>query len=136
MKSIEYRLATPGDAAALASVGDELFDFPIKPQRLQEFLADERHHLLLACVDECVVGMASAFHYIHPDKNPAMFINEVSVLEEYRNQGIARTLVRELVNYGRGLECKDFWVATEHSNVAARKAYRAAGFIEDAEPVV
>ncbi len=65
-----------------------------------------------------------------------MFVNEVSVLEEYRNQGIARTLLRYLVEHGGHLGCRDVWVATEDSNIAARKAYRAVGFIEDAEPVV
>ncbi|WP_425234749.1 N-acetyltransferase family protein [Ulvibacterium sp.] len=134
--NITIRLATIDDLPALESVGDRLFDYPIKPNRTIEFLEDKRHHLVLACSGEVVVGMASGLHYVHPDKDPHLFVNEVSVLDEFQNKGIGRKLASFLVEYGRKLGCKEAWVATEKSNIAAQKAYLAAGGIPEKEPIV
>lgn len=133
---IEIRLATINDLSAMERAGKKVFDNEIKVNRTREFLSDPRHHLMLAFDRDRVVGMASAFHYIHPDKDPTLFINEVGVTEEYQNQGIGRKLVKYLFEYGKTLDCKEAWIATEQSNKAARKAYLAAGGAEDNEPVV
>ncbi len=77
----------------LIKVGDQLFDYPIKPDRAVQFFKDPRHHLYLAFHKEGIVGFASGFHYLHPDKDPMLFVNEVGVLEEYQNLGIERELV-------------------------------------------
>lgn len=136
MGTLVYKIADMRDLDAMIEAGDALFDFAVKPNLARRFIKDDRHYLMLAYCEERVVGMASAFCYIHPDKDTAMFVNEVSVVEEYRNRGIARTLVRKLVDYGKTIGCVDAWIATEESNWAARKAYRAAGGEEDAERVV
>lgn len=133
---VEIRLAQLSDLNAVIGIGDELFDFPIKIERAKEFFNDPRHHLVIACHDEKIVGIASAFDYVHPDKDSTLFINEVSVLEQYQNKGIGRAMTKYLLSHGKKMGCQDFWVATEHSNVAARKAYISAGGIEDSEPVV
>ncbi len=135
-ENIIIRLATINDLPALESVGDRLFDYPVKPNRAIEFLKDQRHHLVLAYYGDAVVGMASGLHYVHPDKDPGLFVNEVSVLDEFQNKGIGRELVRFLVEHGRELGCKEAWVATEKSNIAAQKAYLAAGGILEDDPFV
>lgn len=127
MKHIEFRLAGLNDLEALETVGDNLFDHPIKPDRAREFLADPRHHLYLAWDESKIVGMASGFHYVHPDKEPAMFVNEVGVVDEYQNRGIGRTLVRLLCEYALELGCHEAWVATDKENIPAQRAYVAAG---------
>lgn len=85
--NIEYRLAGLEDVPELERQGQKLFDYPVKPNRAAEFIADERHHLMLAYVGKSLVGMASVFHYVHPDKDPSLYINEVSVLDSYQNKG-------------------------------------------------
>ncbi|MEO1011881.1 MAG: GNAT family N-acetyltransferase [Bacteroidota bacterium] len=135
-KEIELRLAHEGDLSLLEKIGDSLFDFPVKPERALEFLKDHRHHLMLAFVGGQLVGMASGFHYVHPDKDSILFVNEVSVLDSFRNRGIARKMVGHLVSHGKDLGCAEAWVATEASNVPARKAYKAAGGVEEEEPIV
>ncbi|RKN83191.1 GNAT family N-acetyltransferase [Ulvibacterium marinum] len=135
-ENITIRLATIEDLPALQSVGERLFDYPIKPNRTIEFLKDKRHHLVLAYHRDVVVGMASGLHYVHPDKDPELFVNEVSVLDEFQRRGIGRKLVRFLVEYGKELGCKEAWVATEKSNIAAQKAYLAAGGILEDDPFV
>ena len=136
MTTINIQLATSEDITAIEEVGDQLFDHKIKPERTLEFLNDPRHHLFLAYDKKHIVGMASGFHYLHPDKDPILFVNEVGVLETHQNQGIARRLVRQLCEYGKKLGCTEAWVATEHSNTAARKAFVAAQGVEHPQPIV
>lgn len=130
------RIATLEDLAAMVKVGDKLFDNKIKPNRAKEFLEDPRHHLLIAYYHGKIVGIASAFHYVHPDKDPALFINEVGVIDDFQNKGIARNLVWHMKEHGKSLGCTECWVATEKSNLAAQKAYLAAGGKEDPESIV
>ena len=112
------------DLDAMIEVGDDIFDEEIIKDRAIEFINDKRHHLCLAYLGGNIIGMASAIHYVHPDKEPAMFILEAGVLEEHQNQGIGRTLIKKMVAFGKELGCEEIWVATEQSNLPARKAYK------------
>ena len=136
MNGIEIRLANLEDQSLIEAVPAGVFDYDIKPPRTREFLEDERHHLVLAVTDGKIVGMASAFHYVHPDKEPSLFINEVGVLSTFHNRGIGRTMVKTLHEHARVLGCEEVWIATERSNTPARRAYAAAGGKEDDEDVV
>src|SRR5262249_41688546 len=126
----------PGDAAVLDRVAPSVFDNPVNPRWTAEFLADTRHHLAVAIDGDLVVGMASAVHYVHPDKPPELWINEVAVAPTHRTQGIGRRLVEALFERGRALGCRQAWVATEPDNTAARRLYAAAGGREAPEPFV
>lgn len=123
------RIATIVDLSALVKVNDKLFDNKIKPHRAKEFLEDPRHHMLVAYNHGKVVGMISGFQYVHPDKDPQLFINEVRVVEEFQSQGIGRDLVKHMCEHGKNLGCVEAWVATDNANTAALKAYEAAGGI-------
>lgn len=133
---IEIRLAKLSDLPAMKRAGTQLFDHDIKPERTREFLNDQRHHLFLSFDGDEVVAMTSAFHYVHPDKDPAMFINEVSVLDDYQNRGIGRRIVTAMIEHGKNIGCTEVWIATETSNAPARACYVAAGGIEDEEHAV
>ncbi|MGI9550561.1 MAG: GNAT family N-acetyltransferase [Aurantibacter sp.] len=135
-KNIEIRMATVDDLPAIERAGNQLFDHQIKKNRAVEFFNDVRHHLALAFHKDEAVGMASGFHYVHPDKDPALFVNEVGVMEAYQNQGIGRKLVMYLCEHVRKIGCTEAWVGTEESNIAARKAYLAAGGTPDSEPFI
>jgi len=136
LKGVEIRLATIDDLAALEKVGDSLFDNPIKRNRAIEFFDDSRHHLILAFKGNDVVGMASAFHYVHPDKDPELFMNEVGVIDAFQNQGVGRNLVKFLWEHSKTLGCKYAWIGTEKSNIAAQMCYVAAGGKADDEPFI
>ena len=130
------KLATIEDLTAMQMVGSRLFDHEIKVHRAKEFFEDPRHHLVLAYHEDQVVGMASGFEYVHPDKDPILFINEVAVLEKFRNNGIGRKVVRFLFEHAKAIGCTEAWLATENSNIAARKSFVAAGGLEEEEPIV
>ncbi len=116
------------DAGALANVAPGVFDDPIQWGRAREFLADPRHHLIVAIHDGSIVGFVSAVHYVHPDKShPELWINEVGVADGYRGQGIGGAVMRETLDVGRRLGCEEAWVLTERSNEAAMRLYASNG---------
>jgi ribosomal protein S18 acetylase RimI-like enzyme len=132
--ALTIRLLGPADAAVLANVAPEVFDNEVDPRWTTEFLADPRHHIAVALAGEQVVGMATAVHYLHPDKAPELWINEVGVAPAFRNQGIGKQLMAMLLSRGRALGCTEAWLGTEESNTAARRLYAAVGGVE--EPMV
>lgn len=124
---MDVRLLGDGDLAVLDKVADGVFDERVDPALWAEFLADPRHHLVVALDAAVVVGFASGVHYVHPDKPPQLWINEVGVAPTHQRQGVARALLDVLLGVGRRLGCSEAWVATDEDNVAARATYRSAG---------
>ncbi len=120
----------PGDQATLRDVLPEVFDLPVRGDLVREFLRDRRHHLAVAVDQGHVVGFASAVHYIHPDKDAELWINEVGVAPGHRSVGIGKGLLRALFSLGRDLGCREAWVLTERENKAARRLYGSLGGVE------
>jgi aminoglycoside 6'-N-acetyltransferase I len=134
--SIEIRVLGGADASVLANVAPEVFDHPIDAGWTAEFLADARHHLAVALDAGLVVGMASGVHYVHPDKPPELWVNEVGVASTHAGQGIGRRLLGALFERAGRLGCSEAWVLTDHANVAAQRLYAAAGGKETHEQPV
>ncbi len=126
----------PYDTAVLERVAPDVFDNPVDSRWAAEFLADSRHHLAVAVDGDLVIGMASALHYVHPDKPPELWINEVAVTPTHRGQGIGRRLLAALFDRGCSLGCRQAWVLTSPSNAAAHRMYSAAGGIEESQTFV
>jgi ribosomal protein S18 acetylase RimI-like enzyme len=133
---IEIRSLGPGDEAMLIAVEPDVFDNEVQPHLAAEFLADPRHHIVVACHEARVVGFASAVHYLHPDKPSELWVNEVGVAPTYQRRGVARQLLRALFDVGRAAGCRKAWVLTERSNAAAMELYRAVGGREAADETV
>jgi aminoglycoside 6'-N-acetyltransferase I len=70
-----------------------------------------------------VVGFVSAVHYVHPDKPPELWINEVAVAPTHVRQGIARRMLDAMFEAGRGLGCVNAWVLTHRANLPAMNLY-------------
>ena len=128
---ITVRVLGHDEAAVLDNVADDVFDHAIHPRWCAEFFADPRHHLAVALDGDLVVGMASGVHYVHPDKAPELWINEVAVAPTHHGQGIGRRLVTTLVQHGATLGCGEAWVLTSPANEPARRMYIAAGAVDD-----
>lgn len=134
--TVNVRLLQPGEERVLANVAGGVFDHPIKMHCAREFLADARHHIVVALLDDLVVGFASALHYVHPDKEADFWVNEVGVDDAYQNRGIGRRLLAELFEHAKTLGCDHAWVTTEKDNQAARRLYEVAGGVEDPDDIV
>lgn len=122
--AIVYRELGSTDAPVLLSSPAGLFDNPIAPGQAAAFLADERHHMIVAVDAEVPIAFVSANGYLHPDKPPQAWINELSTLEAYRGRGIGTELVRRMLELLSGKGYGEVWLATEHDNATARAVYR------------
>ena len=125
------RVLTSSEAHVLSNVAPDVFDGPVDPRYTAEFFADPRHHLAVALEGELVVGMASGVHYLHPDKPPELFINEVGVSPQWQGQGLGRQMLDALIVHARTLGCVTAWVLTEEENTVARRLYSAVGGLEE-----
>jgi len=118
---------TKSNLFILINAAEGVFDNPVDESLAVEFLDDPRHHMVAAIVDDVIVGVASAVHYIHPDKPPELWINEVGVAPSHQGQGIGKALMKEMLRLGNDLGCKTAWTLTESDNSPANRLYKSAG---------
>lgn len=104
-----------------------LFDALPLPEATARFLADERHHLLIAYVDDTPAGMVTGVEMTHPDKGTEMFLYELGVDESFRGRGVGRALTSALADLARTRDCYGMWGITDEDNAAALATYRRAG---------
>ena len=124
------------DRAVLDHVAPDVFDHAVDPGWTAEFFSDSRHHLAVALDGNLVVGFVSAVHYVHPDKPPELWINEVGVAPSHHRQGLGRRLLSAMLEHGASLGCVQAWVLTSPTNTAAQRLYQAAGGQAETEPSV
>jgi GNAT superfamily N-acetyltransferase len=134
MMDVDITMLAPHNASILGRVAPGVFDHPVDPRWSGEFLRDPRHHLAIAVSEGVIVGFASGVHYVHPDKGPELWINEVGVAPIVRGRGIGGRLVARLCDHGRELGCREAWVLTDYTNRAAIHMYAKAGGLEHPSP--
>lgn len=122
--NITFRHLGPADLGLLLAVREGLFDHPIDPEHAAAFLVDPGHELVLAYDGDQAVGLASGTVLLHPDKPPAMFINEVGVREGWRRRGIGAAIAERLITVARERGCVGIWLGAEADNSAALALYR------------
>jgi ribosomal protein S18 acetylase RimI-like enzyme len=115
------------EALEAVAAAAPLFDRALQADAVERFLADERHHLLVARDGEATVGFVSGVEMTHPDKGTEMFLYELAVAEAARDHGVGRSLVAALAELARDRGCYGMWVLTDDGNPAALRAYAAAG---------
>ena len=131
--AIEFKVLQRRDQAILMNVAPGVFDNAIDPDLTREFLEDPRHHIAVAIDDGLVVGFASGVHYVHPDKPPELWINEVGLAPTHRGRGLGKAVLKALFKVGRAHRCTKAWVLTYRSNVAATALYSSVGGTEGAD---
>jgi ribosomal protein S18 acetylase RimI-like enzyme len=120
----------PGDAAAMARLAPEVLDASVDPDWLAGFLEDPGHIIIVARVDEVVVGQLAAIIHHHPDRPPDLYIDDLAVTPALRRQGIAQRLLDDAMVLGAQLGCAQAWIVTETDNAPARALYEG----RNAEP--
>jgi hypothetical protein len=85
---VSVRVLDRDEVAVLDAVAADVFDGPVDRRWAAEFLADPRHHMAVAVAGGVVVGMGSGVHYVHPDKPPELWVNEVGVAPPYQNRAV------------------------------------------------
>ncbi|MFH8837154.1 GNAT family N-acetyltransferase [Streptomyces sp. NPDC017868] len=130
---MEIRRITQAESVNAAGY---LFDTAPVQEATEQFLADERHHLLIAYVDDIPAGMVTGVEMTHPDKGTEMFLYELGVDESYRGRGVGRALVSALADLSRERGCYSVWTITDEDNAAALATYSRAGGVPEAGQVV
>ena len=125
--SITLKRMQPDDDLDFARIAPDVFDEPIHPERLEAYLVEAGHLMILAMEDEMVVGQCAAVIHRHPDKVTELYIDEVGTASTHLRQGIATRLVDAMFDWGRELGCREAWLGTEHDNEAANALYRKVG---------
>jgi aminoglycoside 6'-N-acetyltransferase I len=131
--SIVIKVLRSGDEGVLTQVAEEVFDNEVDGDLAREFLADPRHHIAVAIDAGVVVAFASGVHYIHPDKRPELWINEVATAPTHQRRGLGKAVIGALLDVARTHACTEAWVLTDRSNAAAMALYASVGGIEGAD---
>ena len=132
--NVEIRRLYPGDDALVKRIAEDVFDEPVRPDRLAAYLASPGHFMIVALSDGIIVGQCAAVIHRHPDKVSELYIDEVGVSPAYQRQGIARKMLDAMFAIGREHGCEEAWVGTEPDNVPARALYESRDSV--AEPFV
>ncbi len=133
---VTIHLVTEANASLLDDMDDDVFDHPVTPDRLREFLGNRSNVLFVATIDTKVIGMVTGIAYVHPDKPRSLFINEVGVSGRYQRRGIGTKLVSAMLEWGRHQGCVEAWVAAMVSDSAARLFYEATGGVQEEQHAV
>jgi ribosomal protein S18 acetylase RimI-like enzyme len=124
---IHLREIGPDDIDLLLAVPPGLFDADVRPDLSRDFLANPDKILLLAFDGDLAVGMLTATRLLHPDKAPALFVNEVGTRDSHLRQGIATALMQRVIDLARVRGCQGIWLGTEPDNEPALGLYRKLG---------
>lgn len=125
--AIVIKRMRPGDELVFEAIAPEVFDEPIRPDRLEAYLLEPGHLMLLALEDGLVVGQCAAVIHRHPDKPAELYVDEVGTAATHRRQGIATLLLSAMFAWGRELGCREAWLGTDLDNAEANGLYRKAG---------
>ncbi len=111
----------------LANVAPGVFDHAINPERLQAYIATPLNWMCVAMHEDCVVGMCMSVIHFHPDKPTELFLDEIGTGDDWRRQGIARSLMQMLFDRADAEGIDEIWLGTEPDNVPARGLYESTG---------
>jgi len=125
--NVEIRRLHPGNDALVMRVAEEVFDEPVRPDRLAAYLASPGHFMIVAICDGIVIGQCAAVIHRHPDKVTELYIDEVGATPAYRRRGIARRMLDAMFAIDREHGCGEAWVGTEPDNQPARMLYETRG---------
>jgi ribosomal protein S18 acetylase RimI-like enzyme len=130
---VDVEALGPGDAQKAADAA-HLFDHPIDAAALRAFLADPRHHLLIAYVDRQPAGFLTAIELLHPDKpKPEMFLYELGVDEAFRRLERRPPIARRVVDASRTRCCSSGpgWRTDQAlSGCSSHRGYEPSTFTE------
>lgn len=127
---IEVRRLQAGDRVRWESLFRAYLRFydRSEPQALydhawDEFVADERVHALVACLEGEIVGLA---HYlVHGNTSSAdvCYLQDLYTVEGARRRGVGRALIEAVATRARERGCSRLYWMTQEWNEAARRLY-------------
>lgn len=127
LNSIEIVAITPKNKMIMSNVADDLFDKPVREDLLSVFLDNETHWLVTAILNNQVIGKATAMVHHRPDQEDELYIDEIDVIPDLRRNGIAKLILKKLLEMADEWGCEECWLGTEKDNIPARELYESNG---------
>jgi ribosomal protein S18 acetylase RimI-like enzyme len=127
LEQVKIFEVTKTNMSVMDNVADDLFDAPVKPGLLSAFLAESTHWLVVAVLDERVIGKCTAMVHRRPDKDDELYLDEIDVIPEFRRMGIAKKILDHVLELADQRGCEECWLGTENDNIAARRLYESNG---------
>lgn len=125
MENLVIKKATPDDAYDLSLIENQCFSTPWSENSLREFVNTESSYVLTALVDDKTVGYIGMYHSFGEGD-----ITNVAVMKDYRNLGIAKKLISELIALSRESGISVLRLEVRQSNISAISLYKKFGFFE------
>ncbi len=117
-------------ASELRATGELL---PYTQEQLQyvKCLDSNYFWVFAAKINGEMVGYLNASLIPKPDSRiGTLFVDEVWTQELYRGRGVAKALIKKIIEVGREINIWEVRLTVDIDNPAARKVYTGAGFIE------
>ena len=114
------------DIEALSRIEAASFSMPWSPEDFADLLSRPYCTYLVAEVDGEVVGSCGMTNICREGN-----IDNVVVAENFRGQGIAQKLMRELIALGEGMGVEAYTLEVRVSNAPAIHVYEKMGFVSE-----
>jgi ribosomal protein S18 acetylase RimI-like enzyme len=129
---LEIRDLKAGDVAELVSLFEAVlsgFEASLTPDLAgtRMFLHDPTSFALGAYVDGAPAGLAWGLQMRSPAGRLTTYLHELNVGEQWRRQGIGRSLVIEAMSLARRRGSTRFWLSTGGHNRIAQALYESLG---------
>lgn len=131
--SLSVRIAEAEDAESLAALLGRAYPTEVweVSETKQELFGDKSVKAVLVVVQGTQI-LATASLQIHANKPTSGQLRWVATEQHSRRQGLAQTVVAQLLTLAAKADCKDVWLKTTNDLTSAIKMYLKLGF----EPVV
>jgi ribosomal protein S18 acetylase RimI-like enzyme len=96
-----------------------------QPEHLKKFLETDQNLLMVAYDNDTIAGVALCYELPHPAGDHSLYVHELDTHPDYRRQGVATQLMKELFKIAKKRGLREVWVGTETSNKIADKFYRS-----------
>lgn len=100
----------------------------VTPDRMRDFLGEEKNILIVALKERSPVGFVLAYLLDRVDRNQTMILlYEIMVSDRHRDHGCGKKMINELKKIGCDLKVMEIWVLTDKTNSAAIGLFESTG---------
>ncbi len=122
---MEYRLATPRDAALICRFADDQ-QTVYQKENVLSFLAHEDAKAFLAVGQE-VIAFAYGCLLHRPDGQKDFYLHAIDVAQGVQGRGYGTALIRYIDEWRKEAGCRKLFLITNKSNEKACRCYEKAG---------
>ena len=123
---ITLRTMTEDDIPRVAELERLIFSDPWSEKVYRETFELEGVEYVVACDGDTIIGAAGIRNIVGTGE-----ITNVMITPVYRNRGLGRMMLEELLARGRSLGAYDFTLEVRKSNEHAIRLYESLGFINE-----